>query len=143
MIQLVKTATAKTSDFARLTTGASILTAFAFDGEHEKDAWTELLVLLVIEFPLIRKQTAEVIYEKLLFQDETATTTALSQVLLETAWDGPLETVMERREQLCQILKIQAPQRKRKSRSKTSKITSTTEDHISYETLVDDYARGI
>lgn len=134
-----------TSDFTRLATGASILTAFAFDAQHATDAWTELLVLLVSRFPFIRKQTAEIIYEKLLFQEETPMTTALSSALLEAAWDGPLEDVTLCREKLCEILQIKAPVRKQRASRKRDGMARVlmNDENASYKALVEDFARGM
>jgi len=145
MIKLVRSSVAGTSDISRLTTGASILTALAFESNHATNAWTELLVLLANKFPFVRKQTAEIVYERLLFQEDTPQTTALSQALLEAAWDGPLEDVMRNREKLCEILKIKPPARKQKTSRKRDGMAKVLMDdeNASYKTLVDDFARGM
>ena len=145
MIKLVRLSLAGTSDIARLTTGASILTALAFEKVHAADAWTELLVLLVNKFPFVRKQTAEIIYERVLFEEDSPQMTALSQALLEAAWDAPLENVMQSREKLCQILEIEAPVRKQRKTKKTDGMAKVLMDdeNASYKALVDDFARGM
>ena len=126
-------------------TGASLLTALAFDEPQATAAWMELLVLLGNRFPIIRKQTAEMIYEKLLFQEETPMMNELSQALLEAAWDGPLDDVVRHREKLSEILQIRVPTRKQKTPKKTDGVAKSkvTDENASYKTLVEDSARGM
>ena len=121
------------------------MTALAFCKEHAEAAWKELLVLLVNRFPFVRKQTAETIYEKLLFQEENPETAALSQALLEAAWEGPLDQVTQNRDKIAGILRIKAPTRKiRKSRKTDGRNDlSMTDENASYKALVEDFARGI
>jgi len=143
IVKLVRISLNGSSDFSRLATGASILSVLAFDESQSKAAWTELMVLLVNRYPVVRKRVAEIIYEKLLFQEETVETQQMSQLLLETAWDGRLEDVVKERDRMCDLLKIDPPIRKTKNKVASAQTKLGADEHESYRSLVDDFARGI
>jgi len=90
----------------------------------------------------VRKRIAEIIYEKLLFQEEISETQQMSQLLLETAWGGILEDVVKERDLMCDLLKIDPPVRKTKTKASAQRKLGIDE-HESYRSLVDDFGRGI
>lgn len=144
MIKLVRSSVSHTKDVARLTTGASVFRCMIFQTSQSSSAWKELLVLLANQYPFVRKQTAEIIYEKVLFQEDSAEISALSQLLLETAWDGSIDEVVVSQLKMSKILNVEVPIRKKKSKDADGSTTALlTDENASYRALVDDVARGM
>lgn len=144
MIKLVRSSLSRTVDFARLITGSSVFSCMIFQSSQSSNAWKELLVLLANQYPFVRKQTAEIIYEKVLFQEDSPEVSALSQLLLETAWDGSIDEVVVSQSNIAQILDVEVPVREKKSKGAdgAAKVV-TTDENASYKALVDDVARGM
>ncbi|XP_043956093.1 tubulin-specific chaperone D [Gambusia affinis] len=83
-----------------------------FEGDVRKKVLSQLLMLLCHAFPIIRKTTSAEMYEMLLTYNDVADPDVLEDVLnllSDTQWESDLDTVRERRNQLCDWLGVPRP----------------------------------
>ncbi|KAF7225520.1 tubulin-specific chaperone D [Nothobranchius furzeri] len=83
-----------------------------FQGEVRKKVWSQLLMLLCHQFPVIRKATSSEVYEMLLTYDDAVCPEVLDDVmtlLSDTNWESDLATVRAHRNQLCDWLGVPRP----------------------------------
>ncbi|NXP35399.1 TBCD protein, partial [Leiothrix lutea] len=84
-----------------------------FQGDMREKVFFQLFLLLCHPFPIIRKTTASQVYEMLLTYSDVVDTAILEQamaILSDTNWEAELPVVRERRNCLCDLLKVPRPQ---------------------------------
>uniref|UniRef100_A0A8C6P4W4 Tubulin-specific chaperone D n=1 Tax=Nothobranchius furzeri TaxID=105023 RepID=A0A8C6P4W4_NOTFU len=81
-----------------------------FQGEVRKKVWSQLLMLLCHQFPVIRKATSSEVYEMLLTYDDAVCPEVLDDVMtLLSDTNCDLATVRAHRNQLCDWLGVPRP----------------------------------
>uniref|UniRef100_A0A8D2PL24 Tubulin-specific chaperone D n=1 Tax=Zosterops lateralis melanops TaxID=1220523 RepID=A0A8D2PL24_ZOSLA len=84
-----------------------------FQGDMREKVFFQLFLLLCHPFPIIRKTTASQVYEMLLTYSDVVDAAVMEQVmaiLSDTNWEAELPVVRERRNCLCDLLKVPRPQ---------------------------------
>ncbi|NXM87156.1 TBCD protein, partial [Oenanthe oenanthe] len=84
-----------------------------FQGDMREKVFFQLFLLLCHPFPVIRKTTASQVYEMLLTYSDLGDTGTVEQamaILSDTNWEAELPVVRERRNCLCDLLKVPRPQ---------------------------------
>ncbi|NXU45385.1 TBCD protein, partial [Drymodes brunneopygia] len=84
-----------------------------FQGDMREKVFFQLFLLLCHPFPIIRKTTASQVYEMLLTYSEVVDPAIVEQamaILSDTNWEAELPVVRERRNCLCDLLKVPRPQ---------------------------------
>ncbi|NWV46550.1 TBCD protein, partial [Daphoenositta chrysoptera] len=84
-----------------------------FQGDMREKVLFQLFLLLCHPFPIIRKTTASQLYEMLLTYGEAAAPAVVEQamaILSDTNWEAELPVVRERRNCLCDLMKVPRPQ---------------------------------
>ncbi|XP_041315374.1 tubulin-specific chaperone D isoform X3 [Pyrgilauda ruficollis] len=84
-----------------------------FQGDMREKVFFQLFLLLCHPFPIIRKTTASQVYEMLLTYSDVVDPAILEQamaILSDTNWEAELPVVRERRNCLCDLLKVPRPQ---------------------------------
>ncbi|GMH40040.1 hypothetical protein BSKO_07944 [Bryopsis sp. KO-2023] len=142
VVDMVKREIQGCKDIPRLLAGATVTSILALENnDFASKAWGVLAVLLGNRFPRVRRGAADILYEELLFHMEVEKSVELTEVLLDTAWDGPINQVLVARAALCSIVGIEAPKRKKGADALLGKEAEVDEN--SYQALVADFARGI
>lgn len=158
ILKLTKEATKNSTELSRLTAISLVLSKIAvLPYDETKSAWNTLVLLLGKKYPIVRKSTAENIYEQLLFMDAASEVQESSQqntfktyikdnnelmnLLLETAWDGALDDVLGARNKICDLIGIKYPI-KIKKENIVMKKNIVEDENASYVSLVNDFERG-
>lgn len=84
-----------------------------FQGDMREKVFFQLFLLLCHPFPIIRKTTASQVYEMLLTYSDVVDPAILEQamaILSDTNWEAELPVVRERRNGLCDLMKVPRPQ---------------------------------
>ncbi|RMB92186.1 hypothetical protein DUI87_31297 [Hirundo rustica rustica] len=84
-----------------------------FQGDMREKVFFQLFLLLCHPFPIIRKTTASQVYEMLLTYGDVVDAAVVEQamaILSDTNWEAELPVVRERRNCLCDLLKVPRPQ---------------------------------
>uniref|UniRef100_A0A8C3QR26 Tubulin-specific chaperone D n=1 Tax=Cyanoderma ruficeps TaxID=181631 RepID=A0A8C3QR26_9PASS len=84
-----------------------------FQGDMREKVFFQLFLLLCHPFPIIRKTTASQVYEMLLTYSDVVDPAVMEQamaILSDTNWEAELPVVRERRNGLCDLLKVPRPQ---------------------------------
>ncbi|NXM48141.1 TBCD protein, partial [Gymnorhina tibicen] len=84
-----------------------------FQGDMREKVFFQLFLLLCHPFPIIRKTTASQVYEMLLTYGDVVDAAIMDQamaILSDTNWEAELPVVRERRNCLCDLLKVPRPQ---------------------------------
>ncbi|KAF4797301.1 tubulin-specific chaperone d [Turdus rufiventris] len=84
-----------------------------FQGDMREKVFFQLFLLLCHPFPVIRKTTASQVYEMLLTYSDVVEPVVLEQamaILSDTNWEAELPVVRERRNCLCDLLRVPRPQ---------------------------------
>ncbi|NWS87721.1 TBCD protein, partial [Toxostoma redivivum] len=84
-----------------------------FQGDMREKVFFQLFLLLCHPFPIIRKTTASQVYEMLLTYSDVGDAAIVEQamaILSDTNWEAELPVVRERRNCLCDLLKVPRPQ---------------------------------
>ncbi|NXF24598.1 TBCD protein, partial [Rhodinocichla rosea] len=84
-----------------------------FQGDMREKVFFQLFLLLCHPFPIIRKTTASQVYEMLLTYSDVVDPAIMEQamaILSDTNWEAELPVVRERRNCLCDLLKVPRPQ---------------------------------
>ncbi|NXD20356.1 TBCD protein, partial [Spelaeornis formosus] len=84
-----------------------------FQGDMREKVFFQLFLLLCHPFPIIRKTTASLAYEMLLTYGDVAEAAVVEQamaILSDTNWEAELPVVRERRNCLCDLMKVPRPQ---------------------------------
>ncbi|NXX31393.1 TBCD protein, partial [Nicator chloris] len=84
-----------------------------FQGDMREKVFFQLFLLLCHPFPIIRKTTASQVYEMLLTYGDVGDPGIVEQamaILSDTNWEAELPVVRERRNCLCDLLKVPRPQ---------------------------------
>ncbi|CAK9217775.1 unnamed protein product [Sphagnum troendelagicum] len=101
-------------DVAKLLAGINVLSHFVLWPEPARsNAIGQLLTLLSYRYPKVRKVCAEQVYLLLIQRgDELVGSEAVEiglELIGETAWDGPMEGIREKRETLFSLFHLQKP----------------------------------
>uniref|UniRef100_A0A8C3NMA1 Tubulin-specific chaperone D n=1 Tax=Geospiza parvula TaxID=87175 RepID=A0A8C3NMA1_GEOPR len=84
-----------------------------FQGDMREKVFFQLFLLLCHPFPIIRKTTASQVYEMLLTYSDVVEPAIMEQataILSDTNWEAELPVVRERRNCLCDLMKVPRPQ---------------------------------
>ncbi|KAL9833742.1 tubulin-specific chaperone D [Geothlypis trichas] len=84
-----------------------------FQGDMREKVFFQLFLLLCHPFPIIRKTTASQVYEMLLTYSDVVDAAIVEQamaILSDTNWEAELPVVRERRNCLCDLMKVPRPQ---------------------------------
>ncbi|NXH96494.1 TBCD protein, partial [Pachycephala philippinensis] len=84
-----------------------------FQGDMREKVFFQLFLLLCHPFPIIRKTTASQVYEMLLTYSDVVDPAIVDQamaILSDTNWEAELPVVRERRNCLCDLMKVPRPQ---------------------------------
>ncbi|NWR19316.1 TBCD protein, partial [Emberiza fucata] len=84
-----------------------------FQGDMREKVFFQLFLLLCHPFPIIRKTTASQVYEMLLTYSDVVDPAIVEQamaILSDTNWEAELPVVRERRNCLCDLMKVPRPQ---------------------------------
>ncbi|XP_051653434.1 tubulin-specific chaperone D [Manacus candei] len=84
-----------------------------FQGDMREKVFFQLFLLLCHPFPIIRKTTASQVYEMLITYGDVVDPAVMDEVmaiLSDTNWEAELPMVRERRNCLCDLLKVPKPQ---------------------------------
>ncbi|NWV07754.1 TBCD protein, partial [Ptilonorhynchus violaceus] len=84
-----------------------------FQGEMREKVFFQLFLLLCHPFPIIRKTTASQVYEMLLTYSDVVDAAIVDEVmaiLSDTNWEAELPVVRERRNCLCDLMRVPRPQ---------------------------------
>uniref|UniRef100_A0A8C7XF82 Tubulin-specific chaperone D n=1 Tax=Oryzias sinensis TaxID=183150 RepID=A0A8C7XF82_9TELE len=104
----------KSKDISKLSACVSVFCGLIqFQGKVRKRVLSQLLLLLCHPFPVIRKTTANQMYEMLLTYDDIIDAEILEDVmtcLSDTNWESDLAIVRTHRNQLCDWLEVPRPQ---------------------------------
>ncbi|KAM8945698.1 tubulin-specific chaperone D [Pelodytes ibericus] len=113
LLMLSKEEIKKTKDVQKLRSSISVFCGLIqFPGEIRKKILFQLLLLLCHPFPIIRKTTASQFYEMLLTYDDVIDPEILDDVmsvLSDTNWDADLPSVRQKRNYLCDLMKVSKP----------------------------------
>lgn len=110
------------------------------------------MVLLTSKLPTVRKAAAEHLYTSSVRIEAQrsdprglwgkGTLQILQDVLCSTSWEGgDLDTLKQARAQVIDLLKLSRPQQTAQTSSK--RIIASASSSTSYQSLVNDFARGI
>ncbi|NXB45964.1 TBCD protein, partial [Leucopsar rothschildi] len=84
-----------------------------FQGDMREKVLFQLFLLLCHPFPIVRKTTASQVYEMLLTYSDVGDPAIVEQamaILSDTNWEAELPVVRERRNCLCDLMKVPRPQ---------------------------------
>ncbi|NWR35105.1 TBCD protein, partial [Tachuris rubrigastra] len=84
-----------------------------FQGDMREKVFFQLFLLLCHPFPIIRKTTASQVYEMLITYGDVVDPAIMDEVMVilsDTNWEAELPVVRERRNCLCDLLKVPKPQ---------------------------------
>jgi hypothetical protein len=113
LCQLCKTEVIKCGDIQKLLASIDVFCGLVqFDGEVRKRALSQLMIFLCHAYPVVRKASANKLYESVVMYDGVVDDKALDQLtvlLTETLWDQPLAVVRPIRNELCDLLKVPQP----------------------------------
>ncbi|XP_068120196.1 tubulin-specific chaperone D-like [Hyperolius riggenbachi] len=83
-----------------------------FPGEIRKEVLVQLLILLCHSFPVVRKSTASELYEMFITYDDIVDPEVLDEVMAvisDTSWEDDLASVREKRNYLCDLIRVPKP----------------------------------
>uniref|UniRef100_A0A8C3GLK6 Tubulin-specific chaperone D n=1 Tax=Cairina moschata TaxID=8855 RepID=A0A8C3GLK6_CAIMO len=84
-----------------------------FEGDMREKVLFQLFLLLCHPFPVIRKTTASQVYEMLITYSDVVDPAIMDEVmtiLSDTNWEAELTVVREKRNHLCDLMKVPKPQ---------------------------------
>ncbi|XP_028939561.1 tubulin-specific chaperone D-like [Antrostomus carolinensis] len=84
-----------------------------FQGDMREKVLFQLFLLLCHPFPIIRKTTASQVYEMLITYSDVVDAAIMDEVmtiLSDTNWEAELPVVREKRNSLCDLMKVPKPQ---------------------------------
>jgi hypothetical protein len=113
LLQLTKTEVSKCRDVQKILASIDVLCGLLqFSDEVRKKSLSQLMIFLCHAYPIVRKNTANKLYESIVTYDSVVDDGVLDQVtalLMETLWDDPIDVVRPMRNQLCELLGIAKP----------------------------------
>lgn len=113
LLALCKEEIKRSKDIQKLRSSTTVFCGLIqFPGEIRKKVLVQLLLLVCHPFPVVRKSTASDIYEMLITYDDVIDPEVLDEVmtvLSDTSWDANLTHVRERRNYLCDLMKVPKP----------------------------------
>ncbi|XP_074975458.1 tubulin-specific chaperone D isoform X4 [Caretta caretta] len=114
LLTLCKEEIKKSKDIQKLRSSIAVFCGMIqFQGDMRKKVLFQLFLLLCHPFPVIRKTTASQVYEMLITYSDTVDPDILDEVmtvLSDTNWDAELPLVREKRNYLCDLMKVPKPQ---------------------------------
>ncbi|XP_072259692.1 tubulin-specific chaperone D [Pyxicephalus adspersus] len=113
LLSLCKTEIKKSKNIPKLRSSIAVFCGLMqFPGAIRKDVLVQLLLLLCHSFPVVRKSTASEMYEMFITYDDIVDAEILDEVLevlSETSWEADLASVREKRNHLCDLMKVPKP----------------------------------
>jgi len=113
LCQLCKTEVVKCGDIQKLMASIDVFCGLIqFEGEVRKKALLQLMLFIGHTYPIVRKNSANKLYESVVMYSDVVEDDALERVttlLTETLWDQPLDVVRPIRAELCGLLQIPTP----------------------------------
>uniref|UniRef100_A0A8C3SV97 Tubulin-specific chaperone D n=1 Tax=Chelydra serpentina TaxID=8475 RepID=A0A8C3SV97_CHESE len=114
LLTLCKEEIKKSKDIQKLRSSIAVFCGMIqFQGDMREKVLFQLLLLLCHPFPVIRKTTASQVYEMLITYSDIVDPDILDvvmTVLSDTNWDAELPVVREKRNYLCDLMKVPKPQ---------------------------------
>uniref|UniRef100_A0A8C0GYW6 Tubulin-specific chaperone D n=1 Tax=Chelonoidis abingdonii TaxID=106734 RepID=A0A8C0GYW6_CHEAB len=114
LLTLCKEEIKKSKDIQKLRSSIAVFCGMIqFQGDMRKKVLFQLFLLLCHPFPVIRKTTASQVYEMLITYSDIVDPDILDEVmtvLSDTDWDAELPLVREKRNYLCDLMKVPKPQ---------------------------------
>ncbi|XP_064378527.1 tubulin-specific chaperone D [Dromaius novaehollandiae] len=114
LFALCKEEIKKSKDIRKLRSSIGVFCGLIqFQGDMREKVLFQLLLLLCHPFPLIRKTTASQVYEMLITYSDVVDPAIVDEVmtiLSDTNWEAELMLVREKRNYLCDLLKVPRPQ---------------------------------
>ncbi|XP_019357997.1 PREDICTED: tubulin-specific chaperone D [Gavialis gangeticus] len=114
LLMLCKEEIKKSKDIQKLRSSIAVFCGMIqFQGDMRKKVFFQLFLLLCHPFPIIRKTTASQLYEMLITFSDTVDPNIMDEVmtiLSDTNWDAELLLVREKRNYLCDLMKVPKPQ---------------------------------
>ncbi|KAM6050827.1 tubulin-specific chaperone D isoform 1-T3 [Chlamydotis macqueenii] len=114
LFNLCKEEIKRSKDIRKLRSSTGVFCGLIqFQGDMRERVLFQLFLLLCHPFPVIRKTTASQVYEMLItYSDvvEPATMDEVVTILSDTNWEAELPVVRERRNCLCDLMKVPRPQ---------------------------------
>uniref|UniRef100_A0A674K4Y5 Tubulin-specific chaperone D n=1 Tax=Terrapene triunguis TaxID=2587831 RepID=A0A674K4Y5_9SAUR len=114
LLTLCKEEIKKSKDIQKLRSSIAVFCGMIqFQGDMRKKVLFQLFLLLCHPFPVIRKTTASQAYEMLITYSDIVDPDILDEVmtvLSDTNWDAELPLVREKRNYLCDLMKVPKPQ---------------------------------
>ncbi|XP_029456142.1 tubulin-specific chaperone D isoform X2 [Rhinatrema bivittatum] len=113
LLSLCKEEIKKSKDVQKLLSSIAVFCGMIqFHGDIRKKVLFQLFLLICHPYPIIRKATASQLYEMLVTYDDVFDldlTDQVMTVLSDTCWDDELAIVRERRNYLCDLMKVPKP----------------------------------
>ncbi|XP_040292612.1 tubulin-specific chaperone D [Bufo bufo] len=113
LLALCKEEIKRSKDIQKLRSSTAVFCGLIqFPGEIRKKVLFHLLLMVCHPFPVVRKSTANDVYEMLITYDDVIDPEVLEEVmtvLSDTSWDTDLTYVREQRNLLCDLLKVPKP----------------------------------
>lgn len=140
LLQLLKDEVKGCGEIRKLLTSINVFCCLVqFVGDVRRKTLQQLSMFLCHKYPRVRKATAEQLYTTFLIYDDVLphdNKDAITNKLMEIAWDGSLDVVREHRNELCEWLNIPKPKLKKTSKKITSSQTPQVDELDSYKDLV-------
>lgn len=113
LLSLCKMEIRKSKNIQKLRSSIAVFCGMIqFPGEIRKEVMMQLLLLLCHAFPVVRKSTASELYEMFITYDDIVDPEILEEVmevLSETTWDTDVANVREKRNHICDLMKVPKP----------------------------------
>ncbi|NXN90583.1 TBCD protein, partial [Bombycilla garrulus] len=114
LFNLCKEEIKRSKDMRKLRSSVGVFCGLIqFQGDMREKVFFQLFLLLCHPFPLVRKTTASQVYEMLLTYGDVVDPAIAEEamgILSDTDWEAELSVVRERRNCLCDLLKVPRPQ---------------------------------
>ncbi|XP_060109373.1 tubulin-specific chaperone D [Heteronotia binoei] len=114
LLVLCKEESKRSKDIQKLRSSIAVFCGLIqFPGDMRKKVLFQLFLLLCHPFPIIRKTAASQIYEMLITYSDIADPDIIEEVmtiLSDTNWDAELPFVREKRNYICDLMKVPKPQ---------------------------------
>ncbi|XP_063817074.1 tubulin-specific chaperone D [Pseudophryne corroboree] len=113
LLALCKEEIKRSKDIQKLKSSTAVFCGLIqFPGEIRKKVLFQQLLLISHPFPVVRKSAASEVYEMFITYDDIVDPEILDEVmsvLSDTSWDADLASVREKRNYLCDLMKVPKP----------------------------------
>lgn len=113
LFQMSKLEVSKCKDIQKVLASIDVFCGLLqFSEDVRNKSMVQLMIFLCHAYPIVRKNTANKLYESIVTYDDIIQEEALDEVtslLTETQWDQPIDVVRPIRNQLCDLLGVPKP----------------------------------